>query len=237
MNRIKRAIILAAGIGKRMQPLTLECPKPLIPVNGESFIDRSIRLLREKGIREFYIICGYKKEVFEKHFEGDPDVHIVENPDYLKGNNITSMYYARKYLPESVVLEGDLMIADGNLLEPEFEKSGYVASWMAPCPRCEWRLVLENGRIRECDIEGGKTGYRLWGVSFWDRATGSALAEEIETRYRGGERDCYWDEIALIKSAGRYDLGIRAVSKDALYEIDTIEELASVDSSYKPYLN
>ena len=52
MYEVKHAIIMAAGMGNRMQPLTLETPKPLIKVNGNRMIDTSIRALHANGIHE-----------------------------------------------------------------------------------------------------------------------------------------------------------------------------------------
>ena len=64
MNREERAIIMAAGIGKRMQPVTLATPKPLIEVNGVRMIDTIIQGLHENGIWEIYVVVGYLKDQF-----------------------------------------------------------------------------------------------------------------------------------------------------------------------------
>ena len=58
MNTVKRAIIMAAGSGERMHPLTLEIPKPLIPVNGVRMIESVIEGLLANNIREIYIVVG-----------------------------------------------------------------------------------------------------------------------------------------------------------------------------------
>ena len=63
-NMVKKAIIMAAGIGKRMWPLTLEIPKPLIKVNGIRMIDTIVSALNVNGIREIYVVVGYLKEQF-----------------------------------------------------------------------------------------------------------------------------------------------------------------------------
>ena len=56
MEYVNKAIVMAAGIGKRMHPLTLETPKPLIPVNGVRMIDTVIQGLIQNRIREIYVV-------------------------------------------------------------------------------------------------------------------------------------------------------------------------------------
>ena len=129
MYHVKRAVIMAAGIGKRMRPVTLEVPKPLIKVNGTRMIDTVIRGLRANGISEIYIVVGYLKEKFrclEKEYEG---VRLIENPYYDTCNNISSLYVARKYLEDVMILDGDQIIYNQQILCPDFERSGYNAVW------------------------------------------------------------------------------------------------------------
>ncbi|MBR4754220.1 MAG: NTP transferase domain-containing protein [Lachnospiraceae bacterium] len=236
MERIKRAIILAAGEGKRLRPVTLTTPKPLIKVKGRSFIHRIIDDLKKNDIHEIYIVTGYKKECFYEAFKDDPEIKIIENPYYLDGNNITSIYVARDYLPESFIIEGDQIINDPTIFNPEIEKSGYVARFLDYAP--EWAIKVENGRILDFSIEGRENSYRLWGVSMWGRHDGKMLAGFVERQVEVlKDLSIYWDEIALSpKRAGSsFDLGIREINEGDIIEIDTFEELVSLDSSYKDY--
>ena len=103
MPRVTRAIIMAAGIGKRMQPLTLTTPKPLISVNNTRMIDSAINGLHKNGIFEIYIVVGYLKEQFYQLERQFPGVKIIENPYYETCNNISSLYVARDYIEEAMI--------------------------------------------------------------------------------------------------------------------------------------
>ena len=98
MHKVERAIIMAAGIGKRMQPVTLYTPKPMVKVNGIRMIDTVIRGLHQNGIYEIYVVVGHLKDQFrklEKEYEG---VQLIENPYYAVCNNISSLYVARDHI-------------------------------------------------------------------------------------------------------------------------------------------
>lgn len=76
-----RAIILAAGMGSRLRPLTLNMPKPLIKINNESIIERQIKFIKEIGINEIIVMTGYLKEEFE-FLKEKYGVKIIYNDKY-----------------------------------------------------------------------------------------------------------------------------------------------------------
>ena len=124
MNSVNRAIIMAAGKGTRMLPLTERIPKPLVEVNGKSFIERTIEILLSKSISEIYVVTGYLKEKFKYLEEKYPEVTLLDNPYYDTCNNISSLYIARDYIENSVILDGDMIINNSDVIQKEFDSSG-----------------------------------------------------------------------------------------------------------------
>ena len=129
MNRVKRAIIMAAGKGQRMNPVTLHTPKPLVEVNGKRMIDTVIDALYINEINEIYIVVGYLKDKFNMLLEKYPDIKLIENSYYDTCNNISSLYVARDYIEDCIILDGDQIIYNPSILNPYFEKSGYNCIW------------------------------------------------------------------------------------------------------------
>lgn len=95
MHKAERAIIMAAGFGNRMRPVTLATPKPLVRVNGVRMIDTVIRGLHENSIYEIYVVVGYLKEQFESLKTEYPGLELIFNPYYDTCNNISRPYMSR----------------------------------------------------------------------------------------------------------------------------------------------
>ena len=229
---VKKAIIMAAGMGKRMQPLSFDTPKPLIKVHGTRMIDSIVDGLNANGITNIFVVVGYKKELFEEWAKQYPEVMLIENQYYATCNNISSLYVARKHLDECIIIDGDQIICNYKVLEPDFSVSGYNVSWCNHETN-EWLLDVEDGIIKGCSRFGGMCGWRLYSISRWTKDDGEKLRKQIEYEFEKGNTDIYWDDVPIFCYPDQYTLGVYKMDSNDVIEIDNLTELSEVDEEYK----
>lgn len=236
MSKVERAIIMAAGLGNRLNPITLTIPKPLIKVNGVRMIDTAISALHKNGISEIYVVIGYLKEQFVSLEKDYPGVVLLENPYYAECNNIASLYVARDYIENAIIMDGDQIIYNPEILSTDFDYSGYSSVWTDERTD-EWLQTVENGFVTSCSRNGGKKGWQLYSVSRWNTDDGKKLKRHLEIEFEERKnRQIYWDDVAMFCYPEEYKLGVYPISKKDIVEIDNLQELAALDSYYRKYL-
>lgn len=108
-------IILCAGFGSRLMPLTEHKPKCMVEINGIPLIDRLVNQIRaSKENANINIVAGYKKEILLKHFHNS-EINIVENEFYASSNNMYSCYLALNKFDEfkdTLIINGDCIYED-----------------------------------------------------------------------------------------------------------------------------
>jgi choline kinase len=107
-----KAIILAAGVGKRLSSITKQKPKSLIQFGGKSLLRRHVDCLVGLGIRDVVLVVGYKQELIREEsmrFPTDVNVHFLVNEEYVRGS-IGSLWVARsEFTDDLVIMDADVL--------------------------------------------------------------------------------------------------------------------------------
>jgi CTP:phosphocholine cytidylyltransferase-like protein len=242
-NRSKRkittALLMAAGMGVRIRPLSDDTPKPLIPVRGVPMIESNIQALRRAGIELIYITVGYKREKYSYLKEKYGNIEFIENTEYKTKNTISSFNAAMEYLrgQNCIVSESDLYVADPSIIKGDMDKSRYMIRYTPP-QDYEWGFEISEDRIRRVvrPNPGVFLDHHMYGTAYWMEEDLELLIDSVKALYQcPGHESLAYDEAAN-SIFDSIDMGVIRLSEGQMYEIDRLDDLVRVDPSYMPYL-
>ena len=228
--RAKRAVLLASGFGSRMQPITINTPKPLVNVNGKRIIATILDALLAIDVTEIYIVTGYLKEQFELLKNDYPSITLIENPIYDSTNNISSACMAKDHFQNAYAFESDLYLKNPGLLK----KYRYYSCYMGvPVDETsDWCFDAENGIIVDLH-KGGRDCYHMCGISYWTAEDGAKIARDLPAAFDHEEnRQRFWDDVPCVVARENYSLHIEPCMFEDVDEIDSFQELKAIDARY-----
>lgn len=230
------AILMAAGLGSRMRPLTDTIAKPLVRVNGVPLIETVIAALERRGVAEIYVVTGYKADQFVAIAETHSNVRLVHNAEYATKNNINSIAVVADKMASSdcFICESDLFLPKADVLCHELMGSGYFGKMVAGFSN-DWVFETDaDGRITRVG-KGGTDCFNMVGISYFRQSDAAKIASAIVEDVKKYENaNLFWDEVVdrLVKN-DELDLVVHPVSSDEIIECDTIEDLKKLEAKVK----
>jgi choline kinase len=191
-------VILAAGVGSRLRPLTERRPKALVPLGGRPLIGHALDALAECGVRSLVVVLGHAREALAGYLatRREFDVQCVDNPAYATTNTLASVVCA------AACVDGDFLLLDGDLVfEPAIlvrllEPGARLAIDHArPLDDDAVKVALDGHRVAAVGktLPAGRRGEaESIGLAHIDRATARALLPLCrDLLARGHGRDYY----------------------------------------------
>lgn len=243
-----QAIILAAGMGKRLKQLTHNNTKCMVKVNGVTLIDRMLHQIDSQKLSKIVIVVGYKgKELIEyiKTLDIKTPIVFVDNPIYDKTNNIYSLYLAKDYLlaEDTVLFESDLIFEDSvlkSLIDDPRETLTLVdkyQAWMdgtcvklGPDDSIEEFVPGKNFKYSESDRY-----YKTVNLYKFSKAFSQTHYVPFLEAYSKalGNNEYYEQVLKVITMLDNPEIAAKRLSGELWYEIDDIQDLDIAESLFK----
>ncbi len=244
-----QAVILAAGMGKRLGEKTRDNTKCMLEVSGIRLIDRTLEHLHAVGVDRIVLVVGYKGDKVRSHvgslYKGIP-VEYVENGIYDRTNNIYSLFLARDYLLEedTLLLESDIIFnldvlqAIVNDPYPNLALVDKYESWMDGTvvtldAGCRIKSFLDKEEFRYEDI---KNYYKTVNIyKFSKEFSERYYVPFLEAYSKALGNNAYYEQVLKVILLLR-DAPIRALplSGQTWYEIDDVQDLDIAQSMFAP---
>ena len=225
-----KAIILAAGIGRRLAAAGWDMPKCLLPFGDTTLIDNMLKSLTDNGIEEAAIVVGYKKETVKKAASAHPlKLTFFENPDYENTNTINSLWRAAEFADDDIVYFNADILFDRRVVGLlARQRDSALAVDRKLCGQEEVKVILDdNDRVlrigkafNPADCAGEFTGIAVFRKGIWPDFKDALRYFNEDT----GERNLFF-EAAVDRICDKHVIRAVDVSRYTVIEIDTPEDL------------
>jgi choline kinase len=232
-HRVRTALLLAAGTGRRLSPLTDSAHKSLTEVNGVPILRQQIACLEQWGFEHLIVVVGHQGEQIRDFLEGcvtDLKVEYVHNPQYQTTNNVYSLWLARESIEQPfLLLECDLFFEAGLLADMRYPDRVAVATkqpWMhgttVTLDDSQQVVAFQLGN----SVQQGPAAYKTVNIYSLSLSTWHEVRRRLESHISSGRVNDYYEAI-FHDMAADGTLNLHAVSFDRgnWYEIDTLKDL------------
>lgn len=242
-----QALILAAGMGKRLKELTKDSAKCMVKVNGKTLIERMLFNLDKLKLREIIIVVGYQAEGLISYINSlNIQTHItfVTNENYSKTNNIYSLYLARDYLvkDDTLLLESDLIFNESILRKlinnpyPDLALVAKYENWMDGTVVTIDEQNNITSFVEKKDFDYGSIGkyYKTVNIYKFSRQFSKVyyvpfLKAYIESQ---GSNEYYEQVLKVLSAIEKTTIKAEVLKDESWYEIDDVQDLDIAESIF-----
>lgn len=237
-----KAVIVAAGRGKRMGNLTDNIPKPLLKLGKDTLISRSVKILKKNRIDEIYIVVGYLKEKIEEALGSQ--CNYIFNPFWKTTNNMLSLWFAKPFVRSRnfLYLHGDLVYEKILIRKILHHKKGDLSLLVdhREVDREAMKVKVKNGKLIESKKEIPiKEAYGEWiGITYFSKQGSKAYFDIVDTIASDPETFRKYDTFAFTSMA-RNGLDVRVVNSNPHFwkEIDFGEDYLIAKDYFSKHSN
>lgn len=237
---LRTALLLAAGMGSRLSPLTDSNPKCLVEVNRIPILERLMRSLRSHGFKRLYVVTGHLSEVIEDYLgsrHADIEITYIHSPLYKTTNNIYSLWLAGKVIEEPfLLLESDLVF-QSELLTPMLQPDRIAISKMLP-----WMngTTVTLNRQQQLDTfclgtasRNDTSHYKTVNIYNFSWKTWKLIMERLDQHISAGKVNGYYEAVfAEMVAEGTISFAPVFFDPACWYEIDTLEDLSAAERMF-----
>ena len=231
-----KAIIMAAGIGSRLQKQLGNQPKCCTQVGEEILIERMLRLLTEKGIRDIALVLGYQSEVVIGRLRGKTTARFHINPFFHVTNSIASLWFAREELDgqdDVMIFNGDLFFEPG-LLDSALAAPGDVVMFADPrrVEEADYRFGYDHGLLRRYGKNlppADSTGEYI-GIAKLHRGFIGTFRAGLEVLIAAQQHSLWWEDVLYNLCATQRAIRVAEITDSFWAEVDYIEDYERIQA-------
>ena len=236
-ERVTTALLLAAGTGSRLYPLTQDAPKCLTLVNRRSILERLISSLDRHGFKRLVVVTGHLQSSIRDYLGnqvGDITIEYVFSPSYKTTNNIVSLWMAREIINEPfLLLESDLVF-DESLLSDMLYPDRIAVAEMQPWMNGTYVTINRSQQVKAflaCDEDSsGEIKYKTVNIYSLSLSSWHGIVRRLDQHISDGRVNNYYETVfADMIADGSLSFEIVSFDDKPWYEIDTIEDLVEAE--------
>ncbi len=239
-ERVTTALLLAAGTGNRLYPLTQNSPKCLTMVNETSILERLISSLNQHGFKRLVVVTGHLENCIRKFLgnrAGNLTIEYVFSPLYNTTNNIYSLWMARKIINEPFLLIENDIVFDPSLLTGMLSPGRIAVARMQPWLNGSTVTINQLNKVVafHSDAADSSDEIRYKTVNIYSLSLSSwhKVVEKLNQYILAGRVNDYYEAV-FGQMVAEKRLSFQTVFFDGKpwYEIDTIEDLVSAERMF-----